>query len=313
MSVLVTGAAGFLGSYVMAGLGARGQGYDARPPGREALAVAPGLAERFTLGDVTDAGRLEATCREARVEAIVHAAGLVGFEASFDRPLDFYHTNVMGFAAVCEAARRAGVQQLVLVSSNAVYHGPRGERLTETDCVFSIEQGNPAGHYGTSKLAQEAIGLAYSRFHGIEVTVLRVTALYGYGMRNPIHLQPMVEGAVAGRPVRLSGGRMRRDYTYVLDAANAVSEALAAARPSCVVNVAAGRLASAAEAAAIIRAIIPSADIAISDDLTPLEAENDAMRAPLDVTAAGYLLGWAPRWTLETGIRDYIERLRRHG
>ena len=319
MTVLVTGAAGFLGSYVMAALACTGQpahGMDVATPSAAALAVAPGLAEHCSRGQVTDAARVFDLCRTHRVDSIVHAAGLVGLEPSLAQPGAFYATNVMGFVNVCEAARQAGARRVVLVSSNAAYHAASGAMLMETDPAFSIEHGNPAGHYGTSKMMQEAIGLAYATFHGLDVLALRVTAIYGFGMRNPMYIQPMVEDAVAGRPTRLpTGGPMRRDYTYVLDCADAVLRALEAPgeRPGPrVLNVAAGQVRTAAEVADVVRAAIPGADIVIGDTLTPIDAANNRMRASLDVSAARAALGWSPAWPLADGIRDYAARLRRH-
>ena len=319
MTVLVTGAAGFLGSYVMAALAAAGRdahGLDAVKPGAEALAVAPGLSERCSFGLVTDAARVFDVCRTYGVDAVVHAAGMVGLEPSLAQPGAFYSTNVMGFVNVCEAARQSGVRRVVLVSSNAAYHAPRGDKLVETDPVFSVEHGNPAAHYGTSKMMQEAVGLAYADFHGLDLIALRVTAIYGFGMRNPMYIKPMVEDAVAGRPTRLpTGGRMRRDYTYVLDSAAAVLAALsapAARAGPAVLNVAAGHAVTAAAVADVVRAVIPGADIDIGDDLTPLDEANNRMRASLDIAAARAVLGWSPAWPLEAGIRDYAARFRHH-
>ncbi len=319
MTVLVTGAAGFLGSYVMAALAASGQeahGVDVAPPGAEALAMAPGLAERCSLGHVTDAARIFDLCRTHAVTSVVHAAGLVGLEASLEQPGAFYATNVIGFVNVCEAARQAGMRRVVLVSSNAAYHAPLGARLVETDPVFSIHQANPAGHYGTSKMMQEAVALSYATFHGLDVLALRVTAIFGFGMRQPMYIKPMVENAVAGRPTRLpTGGPMRRDYTYVLDCADAVLRALAAPSDRAgprVLNVAAGQAVTAADVAAVVRDVIPGADITIGDELTALEAANNRMRASLDVSAAKAVIGWSPAWRLEDGIRDYAARLRQH-
>lgn len=315
MTVLVTGAAGFLGSWVMGALMAGGRpahGFDVSMPGAEALAIAPGLAGCCSQGQITDTARLFDVVRAQRVTAIVHTAGMVGLDLSLSQPVATYQTNVMGFVSVCEVARQAGVGRVVLTSSNAAYHGPLGAALVETDPVFSVERANPAAHYGTSKMMQEAVGLAYRQFHGLDFTALRVTAIYGFGMRSPMYIKPMVEDAVAGRPTRFAtGGAMKRDYTYVLDCVSAALAALdAPGGGAAVLNVAAGRAVTAAEVAAVVRRVVPGADIAIGDALTPLEAENLRMRAPLDVSAAAAALGWRPAWSLEAGIADYAARLR---
>jgi UDP-glucose 4-epimerase len=167
MNVLVTGGTGFLGTYVMAALEAAGHAgfaYDAAPPSPEMLAVSPSLASRFRPGQIGDIARLFDVCGGEKIEAIIHAAGMVGLETSLAQPLATYQTNIMGLVHVCEAARQLGMRKLVSISSNAAYHPGAGDRLVETDPPFSVTAGNPAAHYGTSKMAGEAIGMAYATF-----------------------------------------------------------------------------------------------------------------------------------------------------
>ena len=319
MNVLVTGGAGFLGAYTLAALEAAGHAafaYDVAPPTADLLNVAPDLASRFRPGQISDIARLFEVCRAENIEAIVHAAGLVGLEPSLAQPLATYQTNIMGLVHACEAARQLGMRKLVAISSNAAYH-KGGEKLIETDPPFSVTDGNPAGHYGTSKMAGETIGLAYASFQGLDFVALRVTAIYGFGMRSPMYIKPMVENAVRGLPTRFdTGGPMKRDYTHVRDCCDAIVLALNAPRnqPGAqrVLNVAAGDARTAAEVAAIVRKAVPGADIEIGDALTPLEAQNVKMRAPLDVSAAKRVLGWSPQWPLERGMREYVDRYRQY-
>jgi nucleoside-diphosphate-sugar epimerase len=318
MNVLVTGGAGFLGGYAMSALAAAGHNavaYDIALPSDEMLAVTPSLASSCRLGSIDDFGRLVEICRIEDIDAIVHTAGRVGLEPSLADPIAFYQTNIMGLVNVCEAARQLGVRKLVSISSNAAYHKGVGEKLSEADPPFSITEANPAGHYGTSKMAGEAIGMAYSTIHDVDFLSLRVTAIYGFGMRSPMYLKPMVEGAVLGKPVRFStGGPMKRDYTHVFDCCDAVVMAIDAPRwkpgTQRILNISAGRTCTAAELAAIVRHVIPGADIMIGDGLTPLEQANVRMRAPLDISVAKRLLGWSPKWQIEDGIRQYADRFR---
>jgi nucleoside-diphosphate-sugar epimerase len=320
MNVLVTGGAGFLGGYVMASLETAGHtatAYDMAPPGPETIDVSPSLASRLRLGRIDDLARLFDVCRAERIEAIVHAAGIVGLETSLMQPAATYQTNIMGLVNVCEAARQLRMRKVIFISSNAAYHPGSGDRLVETDPPFSVRDGNPAGHYGTSKMAGEAIGIAYATFQEVDFLSLRVTAIYGFGMRSPMYVKPMVENAVLGLPTRFAtGGPMKRDYTHVLDCCDAIVLALDAPRwpegEQRVLNVAAGKTCTALEVAATVRKIIPDASIEIGDTLTPLEERNVKMRAPLDVSAAKRLLGWSPKWPLEAGIRQYADRYRRY-
>jgi nucleoside-diphosphate-sugar epimerase len=316
MKILVTGASGFLGGYIVAGLSKVGHeiiGYDRQHPSREMLAVAPELAERLHIGEIGDFAGLLQMCEEHKVEAIVHAAGLVGFERSLSEPRQYYETNVMGFVNICEAARLLKLKKIVLISSNSVYHRGRGAQLSEADLPFSTTRATPAAHYGTSKMACEAIGMVYSEFHNVDFYSLRVTAIYGFGMRVPIQIKPMVEDAVRGRPTRFeTGGPMRRDYTHVSDCADAV--VLAMDRPPApigaerIFNISPGKTKTGFELAEIVRGAIPGADIEIGPQLSPLEQENIKMRAPLDCSLARTTLGWAPKWTIEDGVRQYARR-----
>lgn len=320
MNVLVTGGAGFLGGYIMASLLREGHEafvYDIAPPGAEALAVAPEIAMRFRAGQINDIARLFAICRSEKIEAIIHSAGMVGLEPSLEQPIATYQANIMGLVNVCEVARQLSMRRVVFVSSNAAYHRGSGATLVETDPVFSIRDANPAGHYGTSKMAGEAIGLAYANFQNLDFLAIRITAVYGFGMRSPMYIKPMVENSVLGKPTRFAtGGRMKRDYTHVRDCSDGIVAALLAPpwKPGeqRVINVASGHARTASEVAQIVRDTIQGADIEIGEELTALEEQNVKMRTSLDIAAAKRLLNWSPQWPLERGVAEYAETFRRN-
>jgi len=320
MNVLVTGGAGFLGGYIMAALQRQGHesiAYDIAPPGPDTVAVMPDIAKRFRSGQINDIARLFAVCRTEKIDAIIHSAGMVGLEPSLEQPIATYQTNIMGLINVCEVARQLEMRRVVFVSSNAAYHKGSGATLVETDPAFSIRDANPAGHYGTSKMAAEAIGLAYANFQNVDFLAIRITAIYGFGMRSPMYIKPMVENAVLGKPTRFAtGGRMKRDYTHVLDCSDGLVTALQAppwkAGEQRVINVAGGSARTASEVAQIVRNTIPGADIEIGENLTSLEEQNVKMRASLDIAAAKRLLNWSPQWPLEQGVAEYAETFRRH-
>lgn len=320
MNILVTGGAGFLGSHVMSMLQAAGHeafAYDMAGPDPELLAVAPMLAQRLHLGKVDDSEQLLEICRAKNIQAIVHGAARLGLEPSLADPMGFYQTNIMGTVTVLEVARQLGIQKVVAISSNASYHPGRGEKLVETDSPFSVTRANPAAHYGTSKMAGEAIGMAYAEFHGIEYLAIRVTSIYGFGMRSPIHIKPMVENSLVGKSTRfVTGGRMKRDYTHVQDCSDAVVRAVElpplGVGAQRILNVAAGRIHTVAEVAEIVGAVIPGADIQVGSDLSPLEEVNVMMRAPLDISMARQVLHWTPKFSLSDGVREYADRYRRY-
>lgn len=320
MKILVTGGAGFLGAYVMRAASEAGFqviGLDTGSPSPEITYLFPGITAKLHQVSIDDTDALERLCRQEGFDAIVHGASRVGFEPSIAEPKAYYQTNIMGFVNVCEVARKLDIRKMVLISSNSVYHKGTGDQLTEQDLPFSISHASPAAHYGTSKMASEAIGMAYSEFHGVDFHALRVTAIYGFGMRHGIHIKPMVENSVRGLPTRFeTGGRMKRDYTHVQDCADAVIKTLQrAAIPTGaprIFNISAGRLVSGRELAHAVTSLIPSADITIEDEMSKLEEENVKMRAALNCSLAAKDLGWAPKFSLEEGIIHFAETYRKY-
>jgi UDP-glucose 4-epimerase/UDP-glucuronate 4-epimerase len=309
-----------MGTYVIAALGRAGHvatAYDRERPSPDLLTLNPGGAEQLHIGSIDDLPRLVEACRETRADVLVHLVAKVGLEPSLQDPFGFYQTNVMGVAAVCEAARQAGVRRLVQISSSSVYHDSIGPALLETDVPFSIKRGNPQAHYGTSKMMGEAIGMAYAEFHALDFVALRVSAIYGFGMRAPIHVKPLVEGAVLGQKVHIpSGGGMKRDYIHVLDVARAVVRTVEAGPIPLgsprVFNISSGTLCLSSELANIVRRVVPGSDVEISPEMTSVERENAKTRRPLANDMARKALSWTPEWSLERGIEQYANTFREH-
>ena len=320
MNVLVTGGAGFLGGYIMAALQRQGHeafAYDIAPPGSRYAGSFTGHCHPFS-------SRADQRYRPAfrglprgKIEAIIHSAGMVGLEPSLEQPIATYQTNIMGLINVCEVARQLEMRRVVFVSSNAAYHKSSGAALVETDPAFSIRDGNPAGHYGTSKMAGEAIGLAYA-----ELSKSRFPRLARHRHLRLRYAQPNVHQA-DGRefgawPADTVCDRWKNEARLhpLADCSDGIVAALLAppwkTGEQRVINVAGGSARTAAEVAKIVRDTISGADIEIGDDLTPLEEQNVKMRASLDITSAKRLLNWSPKWPLEVGIAEYAETFRHH-
>ena len=218
------GGTGFVGTYVCRLLGQQNQSaiaFGVEPFTPEALFVLgdAAAATRFVHGDVQDLAALDAICAAAKPDAIIHAAGLVGHDASLANPGRTYAVNVGGTVNVFEAARKANISKVLVISSNAAYHKKTRDSFDETHPTTSIYSGNPNAHYGASKAAAEQVALAYHTFHGMDVVAIRITSVYGFGMKpGQMQLKQIVEGAANGQKVAItSGGHVVRDYTYVED------------------------------------------------------------------------------------------------
>ncbi len=281
------------------------------PP--EALFVlGDATSTRFVHGDVLDLAGFEAICAEHKPDAIIHAAGLVGHDASLANPVKTYAINVGGTVNVCESARRAGIAKVLVISSNAAYHRKERDVLDETHPTTSIYSGNPNAHYGASKMAAEQVALAYHTFHGMDVIAIRITSVYGFGMKpGQMQLKQIVEGAADSRKVTVaSGGYVVRDYTYVEDSAAGIvgilnfDTRLVAQR---VFNIARGELTSTFDIAESARAAFPQAHIEVSGEMTEFETATVKQRAPLSSACAAETFGYQSRYPLLQGIKRYAE------
>ncbi|TMC15716.1 MAG: NAD(P)-dependent oxidoreductase [Chloroflexi bacterium] len=252
-----------------------------------------------------------AACYAAYNNTGSHAAALYDPPYSLEEPALTFQVNVNGTINVLEAARFLGLQRVVQSSSIAVYAPRQYEPIDELHPILLPSAGNPLGSYGASKAAAEIVGLTYYSSNGVDFIALRNSAIYGYGMRYPMYIKPMVENSVRKLPTRFAtGGDMRRDYTHVKDIAQAVIKALdvpASTLTQRIFNIGSGTMHSATEVAETVRKILPEADIEIGTGLSALEQSDMRARGTLDLTAARQQLKYEPRYSLEAGIRDYIE------
>ncbi|MGC1779125.1 MAG: NAD(P)-dependent oxidoreductase [Xanthobacteraceae bacterium] len=316
-TVLVTGGTGFVGTYVCKLLAGRGRTTVAagiEPFSLEGLfALGPGARSvQFVPGDVCDLPGLEALCRAYKPAAIVHAAGLLGHDNSLKNPVQTYAVNVGGTVNVLEAARRCGIAKVLYISSNAAYHKKERDAFDESHPTTSLYSGNPNAHYGASKMAAEQAALAYHTFHGIDAVVIRITSVYGFGMKpGQMQLKQIVEGAVDGGPVMIaSGGGVVRDYTYVEDAAEGIVDILdfdTRALPQRVYNIARGELTSTFDIADAARTAVPGARIEVADQMTEFETATLRQRAPLDSARAEVVFGYKSHYPLRAGIKAYAQ------
>lgn len=222
MRVLVTGAAGFIGSHTVEALleqGADVVGFDnlesaqARANLRVLAAHACAQRFRFQLGDVRDGSSLRALCRAERFDVLIHLAALVGVRASAEQAARYVDVNVGGSTNLLEAARVGGVQQIVFASSSSVYGSSHQLPLRETDPCDA-----PQSPYAASKRAVELLGASYHHMHRMHFTALRFFTVYGPRNRTDMLAYRLVDRIARGLPITLyQGGELRRDWTYVTD------------------------------------------------------------------------------------------------
>lgn len=322
--ILVTGAAGFIGSTLSEQLIERGDeviGVDCFDETlypsemKHANLVALRESPRFRLveGDVVDEGLMRRLVGD--VDAIVHLAALAGVRNSLAHPLRYHRTNSEGTLVILEAARLAGVEHVVNISTSSVYdplptdvvrNGSVSRALVETDSAL-----RPLSPYGATKRAAELYCSTYSDVYGLRTTSLRLFSVYGPRQRPDMAIHKFARLMLEGRPIPVYGdGTSQRDFTYVGDVVDGIVAALDRQDEPLarVYNLGAGRATSLSR---MIGMLESSLGVRAIRDYRPPQP-GDAFVTLADVSLARRELGYEPAVMLEEGIeaftRWFIER-----
>lgn len=307
MTILVTGGAGFIGANYVRLLLERGGD---RVVNLDLLTYAGNLENlagcedrddyRFVRGDVRDRDLLDRLLAEERVEAVVNFAAESHVDRSIDGPREFLDTNILGTQTLLEAARRAGVDRFVQVSTDEVYGSLGAEGLfTEASPI------RPNSPYAASKAAADLVCRAYHHTYGFPVLVTRCSNNYG-PYQFPEKLIPlMLANALEDRPLPVYGdGRNVRDWLYVTDHCEAVDAVLRRGEPGEVYNVGGH---NEMENIAIVRLLL---ELLGKDEslitYVPDRPGHDR-RYAIDASFIESELGWTPAHRFEDGIRATVE------
>jgi len=234
--VLVTGAAGFIGSHVAVSLLRRGTpvvGFDcvndyydptlkeARLRLIERIAYETGTRWGLIRADIGDQNAINACFTENDFASVVHLAAQAGVRYSLENPHAYVHSNLMGFTNILEACRRAETPHLTYASTSSVYGA-------SVDMPFSEHQAtvHPVQFYAATKRANELMAHAYSHLFSLPTTGLRFFTVYGPWGRPDMALFLFTKNILAGERIQLfNNGNHTRDFTYVDDIVEGVIRA----------------------------------------------------------------------------------------
>lgn len=224
MTILVTGAAGFIGHHLCLALLERGEHvvgvddlndyYD--PSLKQARLERLATFERFRFSqiDLAEDGALERTISPQEVTAVVNLAAQAGVRYSLENPRAYTKSNLMGHLNVLEFARASSsLKHLIYASSSSVYGDRMSGPFSETDRVRK-----PASLYAATKLGGEMLSESYTQLYNIPTTGLRFFTVYGAWGRPDMAYWIFTEKILKGEPINLfAAGEMMRDFTYIDD------------------------------------------------------------------------------------------------
>ena len=309
--VLVTGAAGFIGSTLaerLLGEGRQVVGLDNLDPfypveqkraNLGALEACSGF--HFIEADIRDASALARIFEGFPVDGVVHLAALAGVRPSLERPADYADVNVTGTSRVLDAAVAGGVSRFVFASSSSVYGERSDGPFRESDPVE-----RPISPYAATKRAGELVAHSFHHAHGMSITCARIFTAYGPRQRPDLAIRKFAECMRSKQPVPIFGdGSSLRDFTFVDDLVDGLVRALDRDLGFAILNFGAGRKVSVLEVVQLLEK-----NLGLTADIQWLPAQTgDVKRTWADIDAARDALGYAPGVLFEEGVRRFVEWL----
>jgi len=312
--ILLTGAAGFIGSHLAERLLARGDTvvgidnfdpyYDPALKQRNLLSARTQPGFSFRQVDICQERAVRELMRDVRPEIVVHLAAKAGVRPSIENPSAYINVNISGTQNILNACKELPPQNLVMASSSSVYSGCKNPPFSE-----ELAADRPLSPYAATKRANELMAHTFSHLYGLNISMLRFFTVYGPRQRPDMAIHKFAKLIDAGRPVPMFGvGDTVRDYTFVEDIIDGVVRVVDRPFRYEIFNLGAGRM---TDLRTLIKTLASSLGKMAVIDEQPLQP-GDALETQADVSKAHRMLGYEPKFTVETGIPRFVEWFRQN-
>jgi nucleoside-diphosphate-sugar epimerase len=311
MAILVTGAAGYIGRFLVNELVEQGHEVVAVDLNAPPKGLPPELPAGLTLhqGDVTNKAQMIELAKLRPLSAIIHLAGLVTMNCE-QNPDAAMRVNLGGTHNLLDAAREAGVSTFVFASTISVY-GPN----VEQPMVEGVTPAEPLTWYGQSKILGEQLGLYYQRRWGVDFRAARMAAIVGPSRvavgSATMYTSLILERAALGQPYATDvDPDAGTPVLYARDCAKGLAAlATAPSAPRRIYHLSTG-LVTARQLVEMAKARVPDADITFNTDLHLGPVSKISAKWDLSIKAAEEDLGWRPAFTLEQMADDLMATAR---
>lgn len=301
--ILVTGAAGFIGSTLagelllqghhVTGIDNLNRYYSPELKRRNLEALKKSREFKFILGSVLDKSALKKT---GKVEVVFHEAAVAGVRPSLKKPMMYLENNTIGTLRLLEHFR--DVERFIYASTSSVYGDVPESQLP----IKESQEKRPISPYGLSKLHGEQWCKLFSRLYGLKTVSLRLFTVYGPRQRPDEAIGRFISAMLSGNPLEIYGdGNQTRDFTFVGDVVNA--HILAMEKGEGVYNIGSGKSITVNELVKAISRVTGKNPKIIHTEKQAGDVENT--RA--DITLARNDLGYGPKQTLESGLKKHTE------
>ena len=312
-TVLVTGAAGFIGSHLVERLVHEGHRvrayvhYNARNDWGNLELAAPEVMREVEVvtGDIADPFSVRNAVRG--VQVVYHLSSLIAIPYSYVAPQSYVQTNVQGAINVLQAAREESVERVVHTSTSECYGTAQYVPIDEK---HPLQGQSP---YSASKIGADMLAESYWRSFGVPVSIIRPFNTFGPRQSARAVIPTIILQAIRGGPIKLGSLAPTRDMNYV---DNTVDGFLAvASHPAAVgevINVGSGREIAIGDLARLIVKLVGSRSEVVEDAQRIRPANSEVERLLCSHAKARELLGWSPRVGLEEGLQRSIDWFRGH-
>jgi UDP-glucuronate 4-epimerase len=309
MKILVTGAAGFIGSHVceyyielghfVVGIDNFDNYYPERFKQLNIAELEKNSRFEFHKADIRDRISITSIFSSHKIDAVIHLAAKTGVRPSIDSVADYYDVNINGTISILEIMKHNNVKKMIFASSSSVYGNNQKVPFSESDHVD-----NPISPYASTKKSGELLCHVYSHLYRFDITCLRFFTVYGPRQRPDLAIHKFTKLIDQEKPIPFYGdGSTARDYTYIYDIVNGINCALKNLGGYRIYNLGESKVINLSELVRTIEEFL--LEKAILNQL-PLQP-GDVKITYADISKAKYEIGYDPKISFRDGINEFIK------